>query len=142
MVHVTDDGIFDASLEKIWRFIADDREGVHDHKSIASSKVLKQEGNILVQEIERRDPDGRSTHMETWKFTMNPPKGFEMEALAGPTKGTKYTHTYTSMGDKTRVDVSGDFHVAGLNDASTKKAALAMLEEFFNEDNANLKRYQ
>jgi hypothetical protein len=64
------------------------------------------------------------------------------EVIAGPMKGTKHTHTYTPMGSKTKVVVEGDFVAQGLDDASTKKSVLAMLEMVFNEDNANLQKFK
>lgn len=48
----------------------------------------------------------------------------------------------TPMGNKTKVEVGGDFRAQGMDDMATKKAALAMFEEVFNEDNANLKNYK
>jgi hypothetical protein len=73
---------------------------------------------------------------------MNPPKSHHTEVLAGPMKGSNNTHTYTPMGDKTKVIVEGDFYAQGMDDASTKKAVLAMWDTVFNEDNANLKAYK
>jgi hypothetical protein len=57
-------------------------------------------------------------------------------------KGSKHTHTYTPMGQKTKVVVEGEFTAQGLDDAATKKSVLAMLEMVFNEDNANLQKFK
>jgi ligand-binding SRPBCC domain-containing protein len=141
MVHVKDDGIFDAPLEKVWRFLQDERAGVHTHGSVQFTKVVEQTPNGMVVEMESKTRDGKS-FKGTAKFTFNAPKGFEMEYLAGPQKGTKHTHTYTPMGDKTKVEVNGEFKFEGLDDESTRKAALAMLEEVFNEDTAALRKYK
>jgi len=139
MVHVTDDGIFDAPVEKVWKYIND--QNGHAHSAISFTKVLEQKGNSMTAELQVKNPDGTS-HMETWKMTMNPPKSHFTEVLAGPTKGSKYTHTYTPMGNKTKVQVDGEFNVQGMDDASAKKAVLSMFEMVFNEDNANLKNYK
>ncbi len=80
--------------------------------------------------------------MESWKIAMSPPKSMSTEILSGPMKGTKHTHTYTPMGSKTKVEVEGDFIAQGMDDASTKKAVLSMLEIVFNEDNANLQKFK
>ena len=138
MVHVTDDGVFDAPLEKVWKYLNDDS---HAHSAIRFTKVLEQSGKGMTVELEVKNPDG-SSHMETWKMTMNPPKGHSTEVLSGPMKGSKNTHTYTPMGNKTKVTVEGDFYAQGMDDASTKKAVLALYEMVFNEDNANLKNYK
>jgi len=49
---------------------------------------------------------------------------------------------HTPMGSKTKVEVEGEFYAQGMDDASAKKAVLAMFEMVFNEDNSNLKNYK
>lgn len=142
MVHVKDDGVFDASIDKIWKYLGDESPGVHNHRSIAGARTVENRGNEMVQEMEMRNPDGKTTRMETWRFVMNPPSGFEMESLSGASKGTRYTHRYTPMGAKTRVEVEGDFRMQGMDETATRKAALGYLSDLFNEDNAALKKYK
>ncbi len=142
MVHVRDDGVFDASIDKIWKYLNDERPEIHNHQMIASAKTLEQKDNAVVQEWEMRNPDGKTTRKETWRLVFNPPTGFEMEALAGPSKGTRYLNKYTPMGEKTRVEVDGDFRMQGMDEATTKKAALGFLAQVFDEDTANLRKYQ
>ncbi len=142
MVQFRDEGVFDVPVDKIWKYLSDERPGVHEHRLIRNTKTIEAKGNVMVQEMDMLNADGKGTHKETWKTSMNPPKGFDMEAIAGPTKGTRYTHTYTPLGNKTKVEVVGEARVQDLDDASTKKALLGFLEEVFNEDNAALKKYQ
>jgi hypothetical protein len=142
MVRINDDGVFDAPIDRIWKYIADSRPGIHLHRAIPGTKVLEQKGNVVVQEMEFVNPDGKNTHKETWKLTLNPPKGYTVEAVAGPAKGTKFRQAYTPMGDRTRVDVEGNWLVQGVDDATVKKLTLAFLEEAFNEDNAALRKYK
>ena len=143
MVHIRDEGsVFDASIEKLWKYIGDDSPGTHVHRAIKASKVLEAKGNVVVQEMQFLNADGKDTHWETWRLTMNPPRGYTVEAIAGPTKGTRFSQTYTPMGDKTRVDVEGDWVMPGADDATIKKMTLAFLGEAFNEDNAALKKYK
>jgi hypothetical protein len=139
MVHITDDGVFDAPIEKVWKYIND--QNGHAHSGMKFTKVIEQSDKGMTVELEVKNKDG-SSHMETWKMTMNPPKGHSTEVLAGPMKGSRNTHTYTPMGDKTKVLAEGDFYAQGMDDASTKKAVLAMWEMVFNEDNANLRNYK
>ncbi len=141
MVHVSDEGMFDAPLEKIWRFLNDENPTTHQHSSVKFSKVLEQNDKGMTSEVEVKNPDG-SWRKETWKFGFNPPKGFSLEITGGPMKGTKHSHTYTPMGNKTKVVVEGEFVAQGMDDATLKKAALGMLEQVFNEDTANLKNYK
>ncbi len=142
MVHVKDDGVFDASIDKIWKYLNDDKPGVHNHRSIVGSRTVEEKGNAVTQEWEMRNPDGKTTRKETWKMVFNPPTGFEMESLAGVSKGTRYVNNYTPTGNKTRVQVDGEFHMQGMDEATTKKAALGFLAEVFDEDSASLRKYE
>ncbi len=142
MVHVRDDGVFDAPIDKIWKYLNDDTPGVHNHAAITAAKTVEQKENAVVQEWDMRNPDGKTTRKETWKMVFNPPVGFEMESLAGVSKGTRYTNKYTPMGNKTRVEVDGEFRFQGMDEAATKKAALGFLAEVFDEDSATLRKYK
>jgi hypothetical protein len=46
------------------------------------------------------------------------------------------------MGGKTKVVVEGEFFAQGLDDAAVTRAALAMFEQVFNEDTAQLKSFK
>ncbi len=139
MVHVSDEGMFDAPVEKIWRFLNDDNS--HQHSSLKFSKVLEQNDKGMTTEVDIMRP-GEPSHKETWKMSFNPPKGFSLEITSGPMKGTKHSHTYTPMGNKTKVVVEGEFVAQGMDDASLKKAVLGMFEQVFNEDSASLKNFK
>jgi hypothetical protein len=139
LVHLKDDGVFDAPLDKIWRYLNDDKG--HQHSSVKISKVMEQSDKGMTAEFEVKNPDG-SWLKETWKMTFNPPKGHSLEVMNGPRKGTKHSHTYTPMGNQTKVEVEGEFLAQGMDEASLKKAALAYLSVVFDEDNANLKNYK
>jgi len=139
MVHIRDEGVFDAPVEKIWRYLND--EHAHSHGLVKVTGMRDQTEKGLTLDLEVKRPDG-STHTEAWKITMNPPTSMYTEVLAGPMKGTKHTYTYTPMGQKTKVVVEGEFTAQGLDDAATRKSVLAMLEMVFNEDNANLQKFK
>ena len=139
MVHIKDEGFFDEPLEKIWRFLGD--QG-HEHKGFKISKTVEQTDKHMVVEVDVKNPDGKGTHKETWKFTFNPPTGFDMEYTSGPMTGTKHTHKYTPMGSRTKVEVSGEFHIQGFDEAATRKAVQNFLEQVYNEDVAALKRFK
>jgi hypothetical protein len=142
MAHVKDDGVFEEPIDKIWKFLQDESPGVHNHRSIRGSTTIEEKGGAVTQEMEMLNPDGKTTRKETWRFRFNPPQGFEMEALAGASKGTKYSHRYTPMGNRTKVEVEGDFRIEGMDDSATREAALGFLAEVFEEDRVNLQRFQ
>ena len=139
MVYVRDEGMFDAPIEKVWKYVQN-QEGDHRHDTIPNMRLLEQKGNVAKVEAEVRGADG-NLHKETWKFVYNPPYSYDFEALEGPQKGTRHTHAYIPAGDQTKVIVAGDFHIQGVKDAAqVEKLTLQYLERVFNEDNANLAR--
>src|SRR5438309_4077350 len=69
---------------------------------------------------EIKGPQGKSE--EIWQMRMDPPFGFELQVLEGPSKGSKQAHTYVPMGDKTKVIVVGDFHRQGASDEDVRRA--------------------
>jgi hypothetical protein len=142
MVHVKDEGVFDEPIDKIWKFLQDQSPGVHNHKSIRNTTTIEEKEGAVTEELEFVNPDGNTTRKETWRFRFNPPKGFDMEALAGASKGTKYSHHYTPMGNRTRVDVEGEFHIQGMDDTAVRQAALGFLGEVFEEDRSNLRKFK
>ncbi len=139
MVFIYDEGVFDAPIDRIWKYVQDMES--HNHSAILSSRVLDQRGNVMRVRQEVRLPTG-SKEEQVVQFTMNPPFGFQEETLEGSTKGTKHAHTYVPMGDKTKVIVAGDFHTRGLDETATMNATLGFLAALFEEDNAALKQYR
>lgn len=91
-------------------------------------------------EVDVRDPLSGMSRRETLRMTMDPPRGFDVEYLEGPLKGTRHRHTYTPMGDKTRVEVERDFRIQGMDDSQIRKSVLAYFDEVFREDDAALQR--
>ncbi|MHB8606359.1 MAG: SRPBCC family protein [Thermoplasmatota archaeon] len=139
MVFIRDDGTFDAPIDKIWKYL-NDMPGEHDHSAIVSMEPLEQHGQVAKLKVTQKGHDGKP-FVETWQLTSFQPDGQMLEILEGRGKGTKHVHTYIPQGNKTRVVVVGDFHIQGLDDASTKKTVLDYLNNVFNEDNRNLQEF-
>ncbi len=139
-MRVYDDGIFDAPIDKVWKYVNDAM--MHNHRAFKIAGMVEQKGNIMVVNSDVANPGGKGSHQETWKFTYNPPKGFDMEYVEGPWKGSKHTHTYTPMKNRTKVEVNGDFRIQGMDDAATKKAVLAYFAAVFEEDSSALRKYE
>ncbi len=137
MVYVRDEGVFDASIDKLWKYIQDPES--HRHETILSQKILEQKGNTLRIRAEVKTPRGKEEQL--WRMSMDPPFGFELEVLSGSQKGSTNSHTYVPMGNKTKVVVAGDFHVEGLDPESTRKATLEYFSKVFAEDSSALKNF-
>lgn len=137
VVFIVDDGVFDAPVDRVWKYLESPEE--HQHETILSQRVLEQQGNAVKIRAEVRRPDGGKEE-QVWHMAMDPPFGFRLEVLEGSTKGSKNVHTYIPMGDRTKVIVTGDFRVQGLDEEATRKATLDYFAMVFAEDNAALKR--
>src|SRR2546422_11399270 len=127
MVYVRDDGVFDASIEKIWKYLQDPES--HQHESILSQKVLEQKGNTMKIRAEIAGPQGKAE--EIWQMRMDPPFGFELQVLEGPSKGSQQTHTYVPMGDKKKVIDVGGYNCGGAGDEEGRKGTLAYEQHVF-----------
>jgi hypothetical protein len=105
-VHARDDGVFDERLDKIWRFLGDDKG--HQHSIVKTSKVIEQSGRSMTSEVEVKNPDG-SWRKETWKMSFNPPTEFSMEVTSGPIKDTNHNHAHgrQDQGSGSRICSSG-----------------------------------
>ena len=140
MVHVSDDGVFDAPLEKVWKYLNDDTG--HEHSAMKFTKVLEQSDKGMTVELEVKHPDG-SSHMETWKMTMNPPKGHSTEVLSRTNERLqKHTHIHPHGKQNQSHTLKENSTRKAWMTTATKKAVLAMYEMVFNEDNTNLKNYK
>jgi len=49
MVHVKDDGVFDAPVEKIWKYLNDENQ--HEHSAVKFTKVLEQSDKGMTVEL-------------------------------------------------------------------------------------------
>jgi len=138
-VHYKKDGIamFPATTEKIFKYM---REGDHKHAAFKSYKLLNVRGNVVTVDAEIYNPDG-STFKTTMTLKLNPPHGFEASMDGGAFSGAKITHSYTSMGDKTKVDLAGDFPAfPGMSEADELKMIDGFFTTIFAEDTTTLQK--
>ena len=54
MVHITDDGIFDAPVDKVWKYLND--QNGHEHSGVRFTKVLEQSSKGMTAELEVKNP--------------------------------------------------------------------------------------
>lgn len=97
-----------APLDKVWAIVSDvDNEPQYWHGT-KSVKNISKEGNVIKREAVIAFKDSKT--MQT--VTLNPNTSVETKITEGPILGTKLV-TLSSAGDKTRVDVTWDFKLAG-----------------------------
>ena len=115
---------FDATPERIFRYMS---AGDHPHKAFKRHTLTEVAGNVVTVDVDVYNSDGSTTTM-TVKHRLHVPNGIETMMIGGPFDGARFTHSYTPLGDRTRVDLSGDFPVLpGMSEADE----LAMIDGFF-----------
>ncbi len=139
-VHYKKDGIatFDATPEKLFRYMS---AGDHPHAAFKSHRLSGVSNGVVTVNAEVYNPDG-STFETTIEHRLDPPNGIETTMSGGPFDGARFVHTYTPIGDQTKVDLEGDFpSLAGMHEADE----LAMIDGFFttvfDEDTVTLRTW-
>ncbi|MFI5135022.1 MAG: hypothetical protein ACHQD9_04125, partial [Chitinophagales bacterium] len=139
-VHYKKDGIttFSATVENVFKYMS---AGNHRHAAFKSHKLLSVEGNVVTIDAEIFNPDG-STFKTTITHKLNQPKGVETKMTGGAFDGARFTHSYTPMGNKTKVDLEGDFPAfPNMNEADELKMIDGFFSAVFAEDTETLKTW-
>jgi len=125
-VHYQHDGIamFPVPTEMVFRYMS---AGGHQHAAFKSHRLVDASGDVVTIEAEIYNPDG-TTFSTTIEHRLNQPTGVETRMIGGAFDGATFTHTYTSVEGRTRVDLDGEFpDMPGLAAADE----LAMIDGFF-----------
>ena len=115
--------------------------GDDPHAAFKSHRLSGVSDNVVTVVAEIYNPDG-STFETTIEHRLDPPNGIETTISGGPFAGARFTHTYTPIDGRTKVDLDGDFPVLpGMAEADE----LEMIDEFFTmvfaEDEATLRTW-
>ena len=139
-VHFKKEGIatFDATTDKIFRYMS---AGNHPHKAIKSHRLVGVKENVVTVDAEFYNPDG-STFRTTVTHLLNPPGNIVTTMTGGHFDGATFTHSYTPLGNRTRVDLEGDFPaLPGMSEADELKMIDGMFSMLFSEDTATLRTW-
>ena len=139
-VHYRREGIaiFDAPTEKIFRYMS---AGNHLHAAFKSHRLVGVDGNVVTVEAEVYNPDG-STFETTIEHRLDPPDGLETTMAGGPFDGARFVHSYVPLGDRTRVDLEGDFPaLPGMSEADELEMIDGFFTMVFTEDTATLRTW-
>jgi len=139
-VHYKHEGIatFEATNEKIFRYMS---AGDHHHTAFKSHRLVDMSGNVVTLEAEIYNPDG-STFTTTIQHRLDPPKGVETTMAGGPFDGARFVHSYTSIGDNTKVDLEGEFpSFPGMPEADELQMIDGFFSAVFAEDTATLRTW-
>jgi heme-degrading monooxygenase HmoA len=139
-VHYKKDGIatFDATPARLFAYMS---AGGHPHAAFKSHRLSGVDDGVVTVTAEVYNPDG-STFETTIRHRLDPPNGIETTMSGGPFDGARFVHTYTPLGERTKVDLEGDFPaLPGMNEADE----LAMIDGFFttvfDEDTVTLRTW-
>lgn len=138
--YYSDDGVFDAPVQKVWQLIQ--AHGEHAqviHPSIISRKANPQPDGSITLDVTVKDPDGKPMS-QRWHMMAKPPYAQSVDFLDGPMKGSWLTTTYIPEGDKTRAVTAAEWRVQGITDEATlRKMANDFFDNGFEEDQRYLK---
>jgi len=139
-VHYKKEGIatFDATSDKLFQYMS---AGGHPHAAFKSHRLLGISEGVVTVNAEVYNPDG-STFETTIEHRLDPPNGIETTMHGGPFDGARFVHSYTPLGDRTKVDLEGDFpSLPGMSEPDE----LAMIDSFFtavfDEDTVTLRTW-
>jgi hypothetical protein len=139
-VHYKKEGIatFDAPVERVFKYMS---AGNHQHKAFKSHQLVGVSGDVVTVAAEIYNPDG-TTFNTTIIHKLNRPNGIETTMNGGNFSGAKFTHSYTAVGDKTKVDLEGDFPAfPGMSEAEELKMIDGFFTAVFAEDMESLKTW-
>jgi hypothetical protein len=135
MVYILDEGsVFEAPIDKVWKYLPSD-EHRHNSMKLISREMTSSNTVIITAE---RSIMGKMVRTKL-KNTLYPPLGFVQEYLEGPAAGSKAFVYFIPKGNKTGINVVGEFVLSGMDEKATRDAIVAQLQVSFDEDNANLK---
>ena len=141
MVRYYDDSsAFEGNVEKVWKLIQahSDTNVHHIHAAFEGQRSSEEHPGVYRINVNFRTPQGVvPTKM---RATVRPPYTQSVEFLEGVFAGSWFTLTYIPEGQRTRIIVSGDFKIPGLDDAHVLKAVEDFMEQGFGEDSTYLKK--
>jgi hypothetical protein len=133
MVFVKDEGsVFDAPIDFVWRYVSGGEAHDSAHKTTRNPKFEKYSDITFVYGSERYLRGKWAA--DVMRISMFPPVSVVTEWLEGVLAGSKFTYVYSPHGDKTRIDVYGEFTSKTLSLMEVGAAAREFLDSEFAAD--------
>lgn len=133
MVYLKDEGsLFDAPIDFVWKYIEGGLDHDKAHTTTRNPKFEKVSDVTFIYASERLlrgkwAPD-------RMRISMFPPVSIVTEWIEGVLAGSKLTYVYSPNGDKTRIDVYGEFTSKTLTPQEIEGAAREFLESEYRDD--------
>ncbi|HTT73479.1 MAG TPA: hypothetical protein VMG99_04950 [Thermoplasmata archaeon] len=133
MVYVKDEGsVFEAPIDFVWKYIFGGKAHDAAHKTTRNPKFEKVSDITILYGSERLlrgkwAPD-------RMRISMFPPVSVVTEWLEGVLAGSKLVYVYAPQGERTRIDVYGEFTSKTLPPEEVEAAAREFLDSEFRDD--------
>jgi hypothetical protein len=133
MVFVKDEGsVFDAPIDFVWKYIFGGADHDSAHKTTRAPKFEKYSDITLIYGSERYLRGKWAPDL--LRISMFPPISVVTEWMEGVLAGSKMTYVYSPQGDKTRIDVYGEFTSKTLPASEVEATAREFLDTEFAAD--------
>jgi hypothetical protein len=133
MVYLKDEGSeFDAPIDHVWKYMDDGEAHDAAHKTTRNPKFEKVSEITFVYASERL-LRGKWTP-DRLRISMFPPVFAAFEWLDGPLAGSKFVYVYKPRGEKTGIDVYGEFVSNTLAPGEVEATAREFLDSEFDAD--------
>jgi hypothetical protein len=133
MVYLKDEGsVFDAPIDFVWKYIFGGEAHDSAHKTTRNPKFGKV-SDITILYGSERFLRGKWAP-DQLRISMFPPVSVVTEWLEGALAGSKLVYLYSPQGEKTRIDVYGEFTSKTLPPEEVEAAAREFLETEFAAD--------
>jgi hypothetical protein len=133
VVYLKDEGsIFEAPIDVVWKYIFGGEGHDSAHKTTRNPKFEKV-SEITILYGSERFLRGKWAP-DRMRISMFPPISVVTEWLDGVLAGSKFVYVYSPHGDKTRIDVYGEFTSKTLSPQEVEEAAREFLDSEFRDD--------
>jgi len=135
MVYLSDEGSeFEAPIDFVWKYIFGGEAHDSAHKTTRNPRFQKV-SEITFEYASERLLRGKWAP-DRMRISMFPPVSVVTEWLEGLLAGSKLVYVYSPKGDKTGIDVYGEFTSPTLSGPEVEAAAREFLESEFRDDSA------
>jgi hypothetical protein len=133
MVFIKDEGsVFDAPIDVVWAYQDSGKDHDAVHKTTRNGTFEKVSAITFIYAAERNFRGKWAP--DRFRITVIPPVSMIMEWLEGPLAGSKFMYVYTPKGNKTGIDVYGEFTSKTLPPDEVEAAAREWLASEFEAD--------
>jgi len=140
MVHIKDEGShFDAPIDIVWKYVQSQETHGQSHRSTRNQQMKQLSENSMVISMEQ-NMNGNWVKVAN-RITIVPPLGMAIEVIEGPMAGSKMFNVYTAKGNRTGIDVYGEFMSNQIPAAQLEPMVRGFLDSVFTEDSAGIKAF-